>query len=107
MKTIILSFLLSFSFLSFTANADNGKLPEDATALTKISSAKILSVGESFLPMSGPRLLVGYIKIRFPLGGCLDQLGPVFHKLIQGADGHYTLYLSAINIKTKGSMVAR
>ena len=109
MKTLILTILLSLSSQTFAAT--NVKLQKGDRALSNITSGKVVRAVMKMNPNCPINALCApatEVTIEVPLNGCVDRLGPVASKVqYNEVSGKYDITLSAVNIATKTSMVAR
>jgi hypothetical protein len=96
---MFLASLVAAAALSLSAAAPaDAAFPSDATFLSTVTP-EVLSIEKD-----GD---LTYVNVRFVLGGCLDQLGPVQYALhFDDAQGKYVLNAGGINIHTRGSMVS-
>jgi hypothetical protein len=108
----MMKFIFAVSILAATAaSADSVKLPRGAVGLSTIEDIVAKRVVVPQPPASrpgGPVVeILSLLEVVLPLGGCLDQLGPVTYTSHNNGDGKTTILLSATRIEMKGSQLAR
>lgn len=109
MKTLLLAVLLSLSTQAFSASSV--KIQKGDMSLSNITTGKILNARLGMnenCPINALCSPITVVTIEVPLNGCVDRLGPVASKVqYNEVSGKYDITLSAVNISTKMSMVAR
>lgn len=111
MKTFLSILLLScFTVTAFATT----ELPKDVSALSYLTNGEIINVenvtpllpancGTPHGPACMPPIQTSLITILYTLPGCVDELGPVAHKILRAADGSHRLVVSAVAVQRKMS----